>query len=102
MKVIRPRRSSPRSDYPGYTYITDANKADRIRDVADGFARREYERLQLVIHPVWWATDDADATTEELFEAALLRNLVRAQDQIVNTERAFGPPRTFRIETVDG
>lgn len=97
-KVIRPSGLVCAFDYPGYTYVTDANKADRVREVPEALARGEYDRLQLLIHPVWWATDDPDATTGALFEEALLRNLSRSQDQIVRTERAFGAPRAFRIE----
>jgi hypothetical protein len=49
---------------------------------------------------MWWATDD-DLSTERAWEHALLSNFVRAQKQLTLTERAFGRPRVFRIESVD-
>jgi hypothetical protein len=50
------------------------------------------------VHPIWWATDDPDATTEQLWTEAILRNLERSQEQLLASEGAFGGPRRFSIE----
>jgi hypothetical protein len=74
-------------DFDGFEYVSDTNKAEEFADL------ELPPRVQLLVHPLWWATDDPGASTEELWDAAILANVRRAQGQLVATERAYGPAR---------
>jgi hypothetical protein len=84
-------------DFPGFVYLSDANKALREGSFIRLFRDATIPRIHLCIHPIWWATDDASADPMDLWDRALERTLGRAQAQIVATERAFGTTRRISI-----
>jgi hypothetical protein len=88
-------------DFPGFTYVSDANRQLREGSFIRLFRQATYERLQLCIHPVWWATDDPDATPLELWDAAIVSNFNRSQEQMLATERAYGPARIVSLTHAD-
>jgi hypothetical protein len=88
-------------DYPGFTYVSDANKALKMGAFVELFESASIARLQLCIHPIWWATDDPNAEPMDLWDAAIAANLARSQEQVTSTERAFGPPRTITLTRSD-
>jgi hypothetical protein len=85
-------------DLPGFQYVSDANKSVACAELFRLFRERRPDRIQLLVHPLWWATDDGSLTPERLWEQAILANVERAQEQLMATERAYGRPRAFRIE----
>jgi hypothetical protein len=95
---IRPRGLVSAFDLPGFAYHSDANKADAIGELPALLRSGAEPRIQLLVHPLWWTSDDGSETTEALWERAILANLERSQEQLVQSERAYGPARRFRIE----
>lgn len=53
------------------------------------------EDIQLLIHPMWWVYDDSD--TMAVWERAILCNLNEMQNQLVETERAYGARRIINF-----
>jgi hypothetical protein len=88
-------------DYPGFTYVSDANKALKMGAFVDLFESAAVAHLHLCIHPIWWATDDPSAEPMDLWDAAIAANLLRSQEQVISTERAFGPTRTITLGRAD-
>jgi hypothetical protein len=86
-----------REDMDGYAYVSDSNMTWRDRPAHDLFEGAVFPRLHLLIHPLWWVADEPGATTHDAFERALLANWNRAQEQMLATERAYGPARRFQI-----
>jgi hypothetical protein len=86
-------------DFPGFTYVSDANKGLPKGSLVRLFREGSTPRIHLCVHPLWWATDDPDATVQELWDRAILGNLRRSQEQLLSTERGFGPPRTWSVTT---
>jgi hypothetical protein len=84
-------------DLPGFEYVSDSNMAAREPSLWQLLRETRPPRLQLLIHPMWWIGDDP-ASTEMLWERAILANWERAQRQLLATERAYGEPRVLRIE----
>jgi hypothetical protein len=84
-------------DFPGLTYISDANKALPEGSLLRLFREASIPRIHLCIHPLWWMTDDPDATVEKLWDQAIIANLGRSQEQILATEKRFGSARTWSV-----
>lgn len=53
------------------------------------------EDIQLLIHPMWWVYEDGD--TEAVWERAILSNLNKMQNQLIETERAYGARRIINF-----
>jgi hypothetical protein len=86
-------------DLPGFRYVSDANKTVTCGELFRLFREVRHARIQLLVHPLWWATDDGSLSCGRLWERAILANLDRAQEQLIATERAYGGYRAFRIES---
>jgi hypothetical protein len=84
-------------DLPGFEYFSDANKADGFEKLRRVISDGTSPRLQLLIHPIWWANDEPSASTEDLWDRALLANMERSQRQLVATERAYGSARRLDL-----
>jgi hypothetical protein len=80
-----------------YAYVSDSNMVWRDRPAIDLFRGRVHPRLHLLIHPVWWVAEMPGTTTMDAFDRALSANWRRSQAQMLETERAYGPERTFTI-----
>lgn len=89
--------ASSEHDLPGFFYLSDSNKAERTYRASEILRNATKPRFQFLVHPIWWATDDPDASTEQLWTQAILRNLERSQEQLLACEGAFGTPRRFSI-----
>ena len=86
------------ADLPGFFYLSDSNKAHRTARAPEIFAGVLEPRFHFLVHPIWWATDDPDASTEQIWSDAIVRNFERSQDQLLRCEGAFGSPRRFSVE----
>ena len=82
---------------PGYHFVADPNMSDWVMNAFEFFRTRERPKIQLLVHPIWWRADPGRSTVE-LWDDAILANWQRSQQQLLATERAFGPPRALRIE----
>lgn len=78
----------------GYKYISDSNRVWREMDPFE-FAERKFERVHVLIHPIWWMCEDPH--TFDCWDRAIERNFESMQRQMLETERAYGPSREVRI-----
>ncbi len=78
----------------GFHYISDSNRKwlghEPLAALTAGF-----DALHLLLHPIWWMR--AGGSVADCWDDAILLNFVRAQEQLLATERAYGPARQFRI-----
>ncbi len=84
-----------KADITGYYYISDSNKVWK-RDPFEMFSKVEEPKVQMLIHPMWWITDK-DLPTEELWLKALMDNFSRTQQQLLDTERAYGNEKKISL-----
>lgn len=84
-------------DLPGFEYFSDANKADGFEKLLGVISDGTQPRLQVLVHPIWWANDEPSASTEDLWDRAILANIERSQRQLVATERAYGSARRLDL-----
>ena len=82
----------------GYTFLADSNRAQRMSRLPEILRDASEPHLQLLVHPIWWATDQPDATTEQLWNEAFMRNIERSHEQLFTCEGAFGARRRFTID----
>jgi len=88
-----------------FNYVSDSNRVFALwpatcRDAATEVDARALahcwpQDVQLLIHPLWWVYDNP--STEEVWDRAILNNLLQTQNQLLETERAYGSKREFRI-----
>lgn len=90
------------SHLPGFRYFSDSNRQfallssfEKERTIADSFENIQPNSFQLLIHPMWWVYEDA--TTDEVWDKAIENNFEMSQQQILNTERAYGSRRTLTL-----
>jgi hypothetical protein len=81
-----------------FEYVSDSNMTWRSATAHQCFEEAIHPRLHLLIHPLWWVSERPGMSTGEAFDRALLANWTRAQKQMLETERAYGPERRFVIE----
>lgn len=88
-----------------FSYLSDSNRVFTLWPATCSDADTEVDNralaycwpqdVQLLIHPLWWVFDNP--STEEVWDSAILSNLSQTQNQLLETERAFGSKREFRI-----
>ena len=85
-----------RNDMSGIHYISDSNM--NWQEACPSILLREqrYDRLQLLIHPMWWTP--APMPVETKWNRALVEQFELMQDQLLECERAYGPERSFVIQ----
>jgi len=53
------------------------------------------KNLQILIHPMWWVY--SDETTGEVWNKVIKSNFYESQNQLLETERAFGEKRNIKF-----
>ena len=81
----------------GYEYVSDSNMRWRGLPAIERFRSLASPRLQLLIHPMWWARAEPAAGPEAVFDEVMHASFDRTQRQLLATERAYGPERRFLI-----
>lgn len=81
--------------FKNFSYFSDSNMVWRSEEFDDCVSQKK--SVQVNFHPLWWFFDEAEYGTEALWDAAFMRNIERAQDQLVATERAFGTRRRIAL-----
>ncbi len=69
-------------------YISDSNMQWKAKDPICLIKEKKYEKIQLLVHPIWWINDGC--TTEEKWMESIIRNFNNEQEQLLQTERAYG------------
>jgi hypothetical protein len=54
------------------------------------------QNIQLLIHPIWWIFEES--STEFCWNQALLSNFEELQQQLIDTEKAYGLKRNLSLE----
>jgi hypothetical protein len=85
-----------------FDYFSDSNRVFPLspsgaEGIEESIAKHAPRSLQLLIHPIWWVYEEA--TTNAAWDRAIEANLQAMQRQLVETERAYGPERSFAITT---
>lgn len=90
-----------------FRYISDSNRTLSLLDPAAdeatngaAFARLFPNDIQLLVHPMWWVHPGGD--TASVWDRVIRSNLGKMQEQLVATERAYGPSRQFEVRAMDG
>jgi len=83
-----------------FEYYSDSNRQFKLPEfqnvnIEDSLASMCPNNIQLLIHPIWWVYDDM--ATEAVWDKAISSNFQNMQEQLIETERAFGLPRRFDI-----
>lgn len=87
-----------RQHMAGFEYLSDSNR-DWRKDPAETISGG-HAGLQILLHPIWWMAEGA--STEDCWDLAVKRNFESAQQQILETERAYGPARELAVHRRDG
>lgn len=85
-----------KKQFEGIFYLSDSNMVWKNETPWDIFSKSLYNRVQLLIHPMWWV-GKGNENTFELWNKALLDNSRRSFEQIIKTERAFGEERYLKF-----
>jgi hypothetical protein len=83
-----------------FSYFSDSNRKfslceDTETDISHALSKLAPANVQVLIHPMWWVYDDEG--THAVWDRAILSNFELMQSQLLETERAYGGPRVFRI-----
>jgi hypothetical protein len=77
-----------------FTYISDSNRDWRGKDPIA--LMKTGENIQLLAHPIWWMNANSDI--EACWDDAINLNFQRVQEQVLATERAYGPERVLILK----
>jgi hypothetical protein len=86
-----------KQDLVGITYISDSNKVWKEGTPWDMFGESKYTKMHLLIHPMWWMTNE-DLSTEEIWSKTIISNFKREEKQVCSTERAYGQARKMLVK----
>jgi hypothetical protein len=81
---------------PGFEYLSDSNREWRASNPLQVFREGRIDRLQLLIHPMWWIHEKS-RTTADVWNAVIIGNFERSQIQLLETERGYGPKRRMML-----
>ncbi len=85
-----------KKEFEDIFYLSDSNMVWKGETPWELFSKATHPKVQLLIHPMWWV-GKGNENTQELWNKALIDNSKRSLDQIVKTERAFGPERFLKF-----
>jgi hypothetical protein len=80
-----------------FEYVSDSNMRWRGAPAIERFRTGSARRLQLLIHPMWWARTEPAPGPEAVFDEVIHASFERSQRQLLATERAYGPERRFLL-----
>jgi len=92
-----------------FRYISDSNRKFPLWEsesswppgntLSEALAKLYPLNIQLLIHPMWWVYEEP--STEEVWDRVLIMNFEQAQNQLVETEGAYGAKRRIQIARTD-
>lgn len=89
-----------KTDMSGYMYISDSNMRFSHENPFDVLNSGTYNRLHLLIHPLWWIYGD-NHIPEDVWDIAIKCNFELSQQQLLETEVVYGNPRTMSLQRSD-
>lgn len=84
----------------GYEYISDSNASFTGKDPIKLINNNKVNKIQLLVHPMWWFYTMKNFSTEEIWRMSLINNLDKTQNQLLATERAYGEKSIFQIDEI--
>ncbi len=96
IKIDKYQNTYDKEDMRDIYYISDSNmhfKEDPIKAIESN----KYEKIQILIHPIWWGHTLKKNSTEKIWEISIKEAFLRMQRQLLETERAYGKKRKFQI-----
>lgn len=84
-------------DVKDFKYISDSNKVWREQHPDIIFKNQIHQKLQLLIHPMWWMSQ-SDDSTDTCWNKVLLDNFKLIQNYLIKKEGAYGKKRQFVIK----
>lgn len=82
--------------FTGIHYVSDSNKNWRSVHPYNIFKKSIYNKVQLLIHPMWWV-QPKNIKTREVWKKTLINNFEQTQKQLVETEGAFGASLRIKL-----
>ncbi|HET7116019.1 MAG TPA: hypothetical protein VFI29_05990 [Hanamia sp.] len=82
--------------FKGIHYVSDSNKNWRSVHPYHIFRKSMHNKLQLLIHPMWWV-QTKNINTRRVWKKTLINNFEQTQKQLVETEGAFGNPLKIKL-----
>jgi len=79
-------------------YVSDSNRREGFMEDILSFTMEGPKRvksLQILIHPMWWYYKDQDCSG--VWDNVIKSSMAIGQNQLVRTERAFGPRRNISL-----
>lgn len=77
-------------------YTSDSNRVWKEHNALSVFDCEQYKKIQILIHPIWWICEEP--VIEDAWDHALTDNFYIMQQQFLDTEGAYGIPRSFTIK----
>ena len=81
----------------GYKYISDSNRVWKEQAPFSVFST--HDKVQFLVHPVWWICEED--STEGCWDQAIKSNFNIMQQQLLETERAYGKCRELELNRPD-
>ena len=97
VKLTKWLNTYDQEDMKGIYYMSDSNMQFKENPV-EAIKSKKHDRIQILIHPVWWHKNSI--STEEIWARAITRAFDQMQTQILETERAYGDKKVFKIGDV--
>lgn len=86
-----------KNDMKGLHYVSDSNKVWKQEHPYIIFKQQLHKKLQLLIHPMWWAGGKEITSTSRVWDKTLERNFKNIQNFLINTEGAYQSPGKIKI-----
>lgn len=81
-------------------YVSDSNKVWKAEHPVQLFSEKKFSHIQLLIHPMWWVLGE-NFSTREVWRQTLIDSFYQRQEQIVETERAYGKPFRMSLDEME-
>jgi hypothetical protein len=85
-----------------FHYLSDSNRVFAPLDTAstgpdriESWIRAAAPWIQILIHPMWWVYQES--STEQVWNRVIESNFERTQQQLLQTERAYGARRRIQL-----
>lgn len=88
-----------RLDMAGVHYLSDSNMRWKEGCPSEIFHQKQYQKLQLLLHPEWWTSREINLDQKWLM--ILFNQFDIIQGSLIEREATYNFPRVFQIDHVD-
>lgn len=83
------------SQMAGWHYMSDSNRNWKGKDPFRLLGEAIHPKIQVLVHPMWWVSEGEG--TYDVWDDAIESNFYSMQQQFLETEGAYGPPRRITL-----